>query len=158
LTRQKTWTSPVLSAGTHTVRFEHASGAVTDVDGIRIIDAPTYDDPDTAWTYTGAWATYNGSGPYNNTLHYSAALEDYATFTFEGSKFSLTYTKNAYRGNLDVYIDDDMVYTLNEYSYTTMWQQTWTSSTLSDGVHTVKFEHASGTYVDIDAIQIFGPP
>jgi len=45
--------------------------------------------------------------------------------------------------------------TSNAYSPSILWQQTYTSPAYPAGNHTVRFVHTgSGTYVDIDAIQI----
>jgi uncharacterized protein YkwD len=35
------------------------------------------------------------------------------------------------------------------------WQKNWVSAALSNGVHTLRFVHASGAMVDLDAISIF---
>ncbi len=54
---------------------------------------------------------------------------------------------------MNVYVDNVLVGSINQYG-SLSWQRTWTSSTFPLGVHTVKLVHASGTYVDIDAIMI----
>ena len=54
---------------------------------------------------------------------------------------------------VDVYIDNVKVTSLNE-SGPGSWQQTWTSDPLASGTHTVRFVHAGGAIVDIDAIKI----
>ena len=130
-----------------------------------IVKAPSpvplgsYDDPNAAWTYTGNWSSYSGAGPYLSTLHYSSSLGDYAQITFAGQRFVLTYTADSSRGNADVYVDGVKVGTINAYSPSTTWQTTWASPLplLSAGTHTVRFVHASGTYIDVDAIQVNGP-
>jgi hypothetical protein len=156
-----TWTSPTLSAGTHTVRFVHASGAYIDLDAIQVhgpppppVGAGTYDDAHTAWAYSSGWSTYSGAGPYSNTLHYSGTVGSYGEVTFDGTKFTLTYVKASNRGLIDVYVDGTKIQTVNAYSATWVWGATWTSPTLSGGTHTVRFVHASGAYIDLDAIQI----
>ena len=161
---QKTWTSGAFSNGVHFVKLVHASGAYVDIDAIEIFE-PTpplgngkYDDTNPAWSYTGNWAVYNGSGPYLNTLHYSPTIGNSTTLSFEGVQFILTYTTNAYRGNLQVYVDDVLKTTINQNSASTVWQNTWTSGTFTFATHTVKLVHTSGTFADIDAIQIIGTP
>jgi hypothetical protein len=75
--------------------------------------------------------------------------------TFEGIKFTLYYLQYTNRGVMNIYIDNFVtpVATLN-MNGSLVWQQTWTSPTLSAGVHTLKLVHVSGTYVDVDAIAI----
>jgi len=160
---QKTWASPILTAGIHTLKLVHANGTYVDIDAIEILQTTllgngTYDDTDTGWIYSGNWVAGTFSGPYNNTLHYSATIGNYATLAFQGDQFILTHTGHINRGNLDVYIDTFKVGTLNEYNPTLVWQKTATGPTVTLGTHFLKLVHASGTYVDIDAIQIIGPP
>jgi hypothetical protein len=117
------------------------------------LTAGTYDDTDAAWTYSGNWATYNGTGPYADTLHYSTTVGDSAEVHFTGEQFSLTYTALADRGVVDLYVDDVKVVTLNEGGPGS-WQQRWFSDPLASGNHTLRIVHASGGVVDIDAITI----
>ncbi len=164
------WTSDDLGAGTHTVRFEHAgpSGTAVDIDAIEVrpYQPPPgvgkYDDMDAGWTFTSFNSASAVSGPYYNTLHFSVTVGASAEFTFEGSQITLTYSKYSNRGNLEVYVDDVLVDTINQYNATRVWLAEWTSGDLGAGVHTVKFVHAgpSGTFVDIDAIDVqqYQPP
>jgi hypothetical protein len=158
---QSTWTSADLGDGTYTVRFVHAGGGdYIDIDAIQIFGPPvpvgigTYDDTDPAWRYSSGWSVYTGGGPYNNTMHYTNALDSYAEFTFAGSQFALTFTKYTNRGSIEVYIDGVYEDTIDANG-ALAWQSSWTSRDLGDGTYTVRFVHASGgDYVDIDAIQI----
>jgi hypothetical protein len=155
---QSTWTSADLGNGTYTVRFEYASGGTyIDIDAIQVfgpVGVGTYDDTDPAWTYGSGWTAWTGSGPYNNTMHYTSTPGSYAELTFEGSQFALTFTRNTNRGSIDVYIDGVYADTIDA-SGALAWQSTWTSADLGNGTYTVRFEYASGgTYIDIDAIQI----
>ncbi|HSB00271.1 MAG TPA: hypothetical protein VLE49_06460 [Anaerolineales bacterium] len=115
------------------------------------------DDQNASWSYTGSWTKYSGSGPYNNTLHYTSAVGSSAELSFTGTQFTLTFAKANNRGSIDVYLDGQKIDTINTYSASTQWQQTYTSPTFAAGSHTVRFVHAGGnTYIDIDAIQISG--
>ena len=160
---QKTWASPILSGGVHTLKLVHVTGAYIGIDAIEILrviplESGTYDDTDSAWTYAGNWITYSGSGPYNNTMHYSPTIGDYASLVFQGNQINITYAGYPNRGNLDVYIDDVKEGTINQYNPTLFWQKSTTGPSVTDGIHLLKLVHASGSYVDIDAIQIIGPP
>jgi hypothetical protein len=70
-----------------------------------------------------------------------------------GSSFVLYYTQNINRDSIQVYVDDALVATINMNGALT-WQKTWSSGNLGLGKHTLKFVHTSGTYFDIDAIQV----
>ncbi len=120
--------------------------------------AGTYDDADGHWIYSGTWRYYAGSGPLSNTLHYTDGIGDSAELRFNGASFVLTYTKANNRGLIDVYVDGVKAGTINAYSASTLWQQIWTSQVYPAGEHTVRLVHAgnSGTYIDVDAIQIYG--
>jgi len=119
-----------------------------------LVGTGIYDDTDPAWTYTGDWTAYTGNGPLNDTMHYSSTIGDFATLDFQGSQFILTHAGYTNRGQVDVYIDDVKVGALNEYNPTLVWKKTSASPHFADGTHTLKLVHASGTYVDIDAIEI----
>ncbi|MFL7869148.1 MAG: hypothetical protein AB8I58_09990, partial [Anaerolineales bacterium] len=154
---QSTWTSSTFSNGPHTVRLVHASGSVVDIDAIEILGplpAGTYDDTLGVWDYSNNWTAYAGSGPYNNTLHYSTILNEAASLEFSGTQFVLTYTGNTNRGQVAVYVDSNYVGFIDQYSPGLAWQKTWTSPTFSNSVHTLQLVHATGASVDIDAIRI----
>jgi len=117
-------------------------------------DAGTYDDTNSNWQYGGTWVQYNGSGPINDTVHYSYSVGDTASFRFNGTQFILTYTQASNRGNIDVYVDGSRITTINANGGL-QWRKTYTSPTFSSGTHTVQFKFAGGNYfMDVDAIQI----
>jgi len=155
---QKTWSSPTFTNGTHTLKLVHTTGSYVGVDAIQIL-APLppgeYDDTDPAWTYSGGgWAAASLSGPYNNTLHYSNTIDDFASLEFDGTQFILTYTGYPNRGEMEVYVDDVLEGTIDQYSASPTWQKTWVSPLFTNGTHTLKLVHTTGPYVGIDAIQI----
>ena len=122
------------------------------------VDAGTYDDTDPAWSYSGNWTIYSGTGPYNSTLHYTSSVGDSASFTFTGTGFAFLYTVATNRGNIDVSVDGTQITTLNANG-TLAWQVAYTSPTLSLGTHTVVFTYGgpSGYYIDVDAITVLAP-
>ncbi|MBV6394636.1 MAG: hypothetical protein HFACDABA_00202 [Anaerolineales bacterium] len=119
----------------------------------------TYDDRDaTVWTYTGAWMNRVAWSSYNRTLKLSRTLNSEAGLTFNGERFELIYARGASYGALDVYVDDVFEASLNQYNATNQFQQRWSSPAYANGLHTVRFVHASGRYANVDGIQIFAPP
>jgi hypothetical protein len=114
------------------------------------------DDSDALWSYSGDWNSYNGAGPYLDTVHYSGTIGDSAQIAISGGQqIKLTYIMGSNRGVTDVFIDDVKVASIDAYSTAFGWQVTWTSGVLTNGLHTVRFVHASGAYTDIDAIELF---
>ncbi|HSA99185.1 MAG TPA: M4 family metallopeptidase, partial [Anaerolineales bacterium] len=125
---------------------------------LMLVPAGIYDDTDLNWIYSGTWATYTGTGPVNDTSHYTNGVGSEAQLTFQGNGFLFTYVKASNRGLIDVFVDGTRIAQLNAYSATLAWQQTWISPILTPGLHTVRFVHAGGgTYIDIDAIQVIAP-
>jgi hypothetical protein len=159
LTWQKTWVSPIFTSGTHVIKLIHTTGEIAGVDAIEIVQitpltAGTYDDTDTAWTYSGNWTALTTSGPYNGTLHYSTTVNDEATLFFEGSQINLTYTGYVNRGQMDIYVDNIKVGTINQYRPSLTWQEVWTSPIFTDGIHALKLVHSTGAFVGVDAIEV----
>jgi hypothetical protein len=158
---EKTWSSDVLTTGLHMVRLVHVSGAYTDIDAIEVFATPPSllpgiaDDSDALWQYSGDWSTYNGSGPYLNTLHTSSTIGDSAQIMISGGQqIKLTYMTFSNRGVTDVYIDGIKVASIDAYSLDFNWGTTWTSDILTTGPHTVRLVHASGAYIDIDSLEV----
>ena len=73
---------------------------------------------------------------------------------FDGTRVTLTYLKAPGRGSIDVYIDGTKVDTIVATSTSVVWQQIWMSGVLTDTAHTVRFQNASGGWIDLDAVQI----
>ena len=118
-----------------------------------------FDDRNTnVWTYSGLWANASSVPSYNRTLKVSRALNSEATLTFDGERFELIYARGSSYGTLDVYVDNVLEVSLNQKSTTNQFQQRWVSPTYSNGLHSVRLVHAGGRYVNVDAIEIFGPP
>jgi hypothetical protein len=80
---------------------------------------------------------------------------DTASFTFSGTQFILTYTMNAVRGNMEIYVDGYKVATLNANGVQT-FKKTYTSPVFAVGTHMVQVRNAGGGggYADVDAIEI----
>ncbi|HEX2996363.1 MAG TPA: fibronectin type III domain-containing protein, partial [Anaerolineales bacterium] len=103
-----------------------------------------YDDNHSAWQYSGSWLTYSGTGPYANTLHYTSAAGATAEMRFSGARFALAYTKGPNRGSFEVWLDDTTyVTTVNAYSSSFLWQQTYSSPEYTNGVHKVTLKNVN---------------
>jgi len=120
------------------VQFKHlgGGGAYIDVDAIEVLNtaAPgvgVYDDTHANWSYSGSWAAYSGSASYyNNTTHYTSGLGNTASFAFSGTKFILTYTQAANRGNIGVFVDGIKIATIKATG-ALQFKKTYTSPAFS---------------------------
>ncbi len=160
---QKKYTSPLLSNGVHVAQFEFlgGTGPVIDIDAIQIL-APTppgvgkYDDTNSNWFYEGSWNVYKGSEPYyNNTTHFTLAPGSSTSFAFTGTQFKLVYAQATNRGNIAVYIDGNLITTINANG-DLHYQKVYISPLFSKGAHVAQFKflEGSGPAIDIDAIEI----
>ncbi|MEZ0395979.1 MAG: C1 family peptidase [Anaerolineales bacterium] len=165
---QNVWMSGLLPGATpHTIRIVHKTGAVVDLDAVAVMNVPppspldpgTYENTNTNLLYTGPWQTYTGSGPTNNTLHYSTTIGDDVIFQINGNRFSLTYTGFTNRGVAEIYVDGSLYATLNQYNSSLAWQRTWSSGILPGAApHTIRIVHKTGAVVDLDAVTVTSIP
>ncbi len=119
----------------------------------------TYDDRNlTVFAYTGTWTNTVAASAYKSSHHVSSVLNSEATFSFSGDHFDLIYTAGPSFRMLGIYVDTVLQTTLNQNRATIAYQQRWHSPTYTDATHTVRLVHASGSYVSVDGIQVFGPP
>jgi hypothetical protein len=132
-TEDFSFTTTILDPATHTIDVQSSnlignvssawSDSVTISPPAQSVGPGKYDDTHIDWTYSGNWTALTASGPYNDTLHYSTTINDEAILDFVGTQFILTYTGNSNRGNVDVYVDDEKVGTINQYSASLTWQK-----------------------------------
>ena len=125
---------------------------------LACVGAGTYDDTDSRIAYSGNWQLYSGTGPYNNTLHYSDGIGESAQLVFCGVGVTILYASGPNGGVTNVSIDSVSVGTINHYSSAIQWQQQWISGALANGTHILTLTHASGTRVNLDAISVTAAP
>ncbi len=120
------------------------------------VSGGTYDDTNAAWQYSGGWAYITkDSGPYNKTIHSTGTTGSYAEVSFRGTGFTFIYTIGPNQGQIDVFVDGAKVDTIDAQGSTVEWQSTWSSGSLTNAAHTVRFAYAEGgTNIDVDAITI----
>jgi beta-galactosidase GanA len=132
----------------------------------RATTSYTYDDPDPALRYAGAWShvadeSYTGND-YRNTESFSSTAGDALTVPFTGTAIRWIGSKTGNHGYADVYVDDVKQATVDcsgGAAQAVLFQATG----LTDGPHTLKIvvtgTHASGStdnFVAVDAIDL--PP
>jgi beta-galactosidase GanA len=155
----------------HVVR--HADSTATSDDTAHVtIDTGahsgyTYDDTDTAISYSGSWShvgaeqSYTG-GDYQHTESFSDTAGDSATVDFTGTGVTWISNLDGNHGTADVSLDGKKVATVDLYGATKQNQYVaYRASGLDNGPHTLtitatgqKDSAASGTFVTVDAIDV----
>ncbi len=117
----------------------------------------TYNDIDRAWTYEGHWSKNKVRRAFGGQFHTSNAIGNSAAISINGSQFTLIYSTAPNYGQLDVLVDNIKIQTIDQNKSRTSYQQTWSSPELALGTHALKFVHATGKTVNIDALKVRGP-
>ncbi len=126
----------------------------------------TYDDASPTLAYTGNWShvsrqSYTG-GDYDQTESFSDTAGDSMSVAFTGTAVQWIAPTSGNHGIADVFLDGNLLTTVDGYSPGTNFQQVeYSMSGLADTSHTLKIvvsgqknPASSGTYVSIDAINV----
>jgi flagellar hook-associated protein 2 len=121
-----------------------------------------WEDSASGVVYSGAWSTVADVSASGGTVKQSSTIDDYLEFTFTGSYISWLATKNADMGIASVYIDDNLISSVDLYSATKeSTEKVFSKSGLSNGVHTMKIvvsseknESSTGYGINLDAFDI----
>lgn len=174
LYKQK-WSVTGLSAGQHELVITHKDGAFVTLDAIIIQAPPTptrtptytktptrtptpvslgfYDDKDSRIKYSG-WAYRKVRGMINNSEHYSAKIGNTASLYYYGSGVVVTYRSDPNFGDVEVWMDDNLVSVISQYTSPGLKKQTVQINNENVGAHRIKLRHVSGKYVSLDAITV----
>lgn len=123
----------------------------------------TLDDTAPGIVYTGSWSqsTGRGLGDYGDGVHYTERDGDSFQYTFQGTGVSYITEMDSSQGDVDVYIDDHFVKTVNtgrDAGQPRLAQQTvFTVNDLPDGSHTLKVVKKSGAFMLLDRIDVVQP-
>jgi hypothetical protein len=120
----------------------------------------TYDSSSANLVYTGSWSNTTAYPlSYNSSLMYSATSQDKSTFSFSGDSVTYLFTKDVYRGIVNVKIDEVDKGNLDLYSPFRLWQVAKTYSGLGSGNHTLqltitgsKNSNSGSIQIDVDAM------
>ncbi|MFG1732816.1 X2-like carbohydrate binding domain-containing protein [Paenibacillus sp. 843] len=116
------------------------------------------DDPNIK--YTGAWnRSYNrGLGDYRDDVHFAEKDGEQFEYTFQGTGVELVTELDPSQGEMDIYVDETFVQTVDTSNAGRLAQQTvYHLSGLENGTHTVKAVKKSGTFMLLDQIRILVP-
>jgi peptidoglycan hydrolase-like protein with peptidoglycan-binding domain len=120
-----------------------------------------YDQTDSRFAYSGAWAPFLRTTAWKGSYGRSSSGGASVTITFNGTRLDWIATKGTTTGIADVYLDGVLKKTVNLASATAVYQQrVWSTGTLNTGEHVVKIvrnsSSAPGKYLTIDAVDIAG--
>jgi len=123
----------------------------------------THDDTDPGIAYVGSWSqsTGRGLGDYGDGVHYTERDGDSFQYTFQGTGVSYLTEMDTSQGNVDIYIDDQLVKTVNtgrDPGQPRLAQQTvFTVNDLPNGSHTLRAVKKSGAFMLLDRIDVLQP-
>lgn len=103
-------------------------------------DTTTTDDRSASVTYGGTWGTWNGTGPYADTLTFTEYYGATADFTFTGTGVSFVYVRQPDQGSAEIYIDGSLVDTISQAGELA-WQYEWSSGVLENTEHTIQVKN-----------------
>ena len=108
------------------------------------------DDKNTAFTYSSGWQevinAQANNGAYKQTGQNGASV----IIPFSGSTFSVIYTAGPEFRNVDVYVDNNFVGTINESTGKLVYRQRWDySGQLLYGNHSIRLVFAGGRKANI---------
>ena len=89
-------------------------------------------------------------------MHSTSINGAYFEYTFNGTGIDYISDRDSNRGNLDIYIDGVLQTTVNAYNSSPQVRQVLYSKIgLTEGVHTLKVVKQSGSYADVDILQVY---
>ena len=112
-----------------------------------------FDDTYYEILYEGEWTSQtNVAGAFQNTLHVSFTVENYAYFTFVGQQVVVTFQAGPSLGSVKINLDG-LEFEVRQANSQTLLVE-WRSPVLVMGTHEIAIEHLSGGSVNLDSITI----
>lgn len=116
-----------------------------------------YDDKDKAIISSGTWLNEYRTKAYQQSIKVTEIKGSSIALKFTGSTFTILYTNGPSFSTIDVYVDNVLVGTINEYTKTIRYQKQWTCpKALAYGAHEIKlvFTGPAPTRGNVDAILV----
>lgn len=149
-----------LTTGSHTITCAMVSGSYFQLDALRVVPNPAMvNDTDASIVYDSTW-TYGANrnaGDYDNDVHWTETNGGTATISFTGTGIDYIGPMESADGTANVILDGVQVGT-TQASYSgsyTPQQCLYQVRGLTPGQHTLQLVKTSGSYVQIDAFQIW---
>ena len=116
-----------------------------------------YNDNHTALVYSGNWQNVSRAKASGGSFKVTRKIGSSVTLKFTGQSFSLLFTSGSTNGKIHIYVDNQLVTTLDQKTSETLFQKRWDySGRLPLGAHELRlvFTGPSDTRGTIDAIII----
>jgi hypothetical protein len=125
-------------------------------DTLSITDSLVINNTNSAFKYNGSWFlnSNRGAGDYNDDVHNTSTNGDYCEIVFTGTSIEYVTEKNSDQGEVEIYIDNKLVSTVDCSNSSRLTQQAVFRTTFAAGVHTFRAVKKSGMYMLIDALRI----
>ena len=99
----------------------------------------TYDDKNSAFAYSSGWQSISTTKAFNGSYRETTLNGASVTFPFTGQSFSIIYKGGVTFSKFDVYVDGQLVGTLNQKLGAATYQQRWDyPGQLALGQHTLQ--------------------
>ena len=148
-----TWTSTSLPSPTVTAIASTPTRAVPISGAAETI----HNDNHSAFVYAGSWQTVSRAKAYGGSFKVTRQIGASMTFKFTGQSFSLLYTSGSTNGKLDIYLDNNLIATLDQKTTDILFQKRWDHpGNFPAGAHELRlvFTGPSNTRGTIDAVII----
>jgi hypothetical protein len=113
-----------------------------------------YNDTNPGMIYSGDWKTVANEKALDGTIHSSSTVGDTVSYVFsqDPSKLVIIYPTGPDFGKITVYIDHEIMGSIDQNEKEPQWQKQWISKKrILAGVHTLTLTHTSGKTVAFDA-------
>ncbi|MDI4646440.1 X2-like carbohydrate binding domain-containing protein [Cohnella hashimotonis] len=153
-----------LPVGAAQLTFAFSGGAsqtltvnVTDTSGLRYV---LVNNSDAGIAYSGSWNNNSGRpyGDYQGDVQFTENNGDSFTYVFSGTGIGIVTEKDNSQGDIEVYLDGQLVSTVDTRSAVRQGFQTvYSVSGLTNGQHTLKAVKKNGQFMLLDALRIEKP-
>jgi hypothetical protein len=89
------------------------------------ISETIYNDNHSAFVYSGNWQSVSRAKAHGDSFKLTRQIGASVTFRFTGQSFSLLYTSGSTNGKLDIYLDNNLIATLDQKTADVLFQKRW---------------------------------
>lgn len=118
-------------------------------------------DDDPSIVYQGSWShsTGRGFGDHEDDVHYSESVGNAVEHAFVGTGIDLVTETHSSQGDVEIYLDGQLVDTVSTYQADGrgVQQVVYSVRDLPNGAHTLRAVHASGQFMLIDRLDVVRP-
>jgi hypothetical protein len=173
--KQTVFSTGTLAAGLHTVKISYtgarnplSTDTYIDTDAFQIVgnvaSATRFDQTNTKLVYAKTWTLGSGSYFYGSSYRYVNASGASVTINFTGAGLTYIAKRAPNMGKVSIRVDGGPAVIVDLYAATAQYQQrVWSTGVIASGNHTVTISWtgqrrvgASGTYINIDAVDVIG--